>query len=83
VKVDRSFIRDLPNDPEDVAITRAVLALIHSLKRNVVAEGVENREQMQFLVDHHCDEGQGFYFSAAIPGNSFGDLLGDEMRVVQ
>jgi diguanylate cyclase (GGDEF)-like protein/PAS domain S-box-containing protein len=83
VKVDRSFIKDLPNDPDDVAITRAVLALIHSLKRNVVAEGVENREQMQFLVDHHCDEGQGFYFSAAIPANHFGNLLADEMRLVK
>ncbi|HCY63423.1 MAG TPA: hypothetical protein DHV59_11460 [Oxalobacteraceae bacterium] len=78
VKVDRSFIKDLPSDSEDVAITRAVLALVHSLKRSVVAEGVETREQLDFLVRNGCEEGQGFYFSKALPAAEFRRFLADE-----
>ncbi|TCS38445.1 PAS domain S-box-containing protein/diguanylate cyclase (GGDEF)-like protein [Paucimonas lemoignei] len=78
VKVDRSFIKDLPNDSEDVAITHAVLALVHSLKRSVVAEGVETREQLQFLVAHGCEEGQGYYFSHPLPAREFREFLARE-----
>ncbi len=77
VKVDRSFIRDLPGDTEDVAITHAVLALVHSLKRSVVAEGVETREQLDFLIRNGCDEGQGFYFSKPLPDKEFRQFLAD------
>lgn len=75
VKVDRSFIKDLPGDSEDVAITHAVLALVHSLKRSVVAEGVETREQFKFLLENGCEEGQGFYFSPALPASEFRRFL--------
>ncbi|WP_164932043.1 EAL domain-containing protein [Janthinobacterium sp. 17J80-10] len=75
VKVDRSFIKDLPGDSEDVAITHAVLALVHSLKRTVVAEGVETREQFEFLLENGCEEGQGFYFSPALPAGEFRQFL--------
>lgn len=78
VKVDRSFIKDLPFDNEDVAITHAVLALVHSLKRSVVAEGVETREQLQFLIENGCDEVQGFYFSPPLPEKEFRRFLADE-----
>jgi diguanylate cyclase (GGDEF)-like protein/PAS domain S-box-containing protein len=78
VKVDRSFIKDLPSDSEDVAITHAVLALVHSLKRTVVAEGVETREQLQFLVENGCEEGQGFYFSRPLPAQEFSEFLAKE-----
>ncbi len=78
VKVDRSFIRDLPGDIEDVAITHAVLALVHSLNRSVVAEGVETREQLDFLIENGCDEGQGFYFSHPLPDQEFQRFLADE-----
>lgn len=77
VKVDRSFIKDLPGDSEDVAITHAVLALVHSLKRSVVAEGVETREQFAFLLENGCEEGQGFYFSPALPDSEFRRFLAD------
>jgi diguanylate cyclase (GGDEF)-like protein len=61
LKVDRSFVRDLPHNSDDVAITRAVIAMAHSLRMSVVAEGVEHREQFELLRDEGCDEFQGYY----------------------
>jgi EAL domain-containing protein (putative c-di-GMP-specific phosphodiesterase class I) len=75
LKVDRSFIRDLPQDLEDKAITEAIIAMGKSLNLTVVAEGVETQEQQTFLQDHACDEMQGFFFSKPIPGDAFAELL--------
>jgi len=61
LKVDRSFVRDLPHNGDDVAITRAVIAMAHSLKMSVVAEGVEHQDQFDLLRDEGCDEFQGFF----------------------
>jgi diguanylate cyclase (GGDEF)-like protein len=61
LKVDRSFVRDLPHNSDDVAITRAVIAMAHSLRMSVVAEGVEHQEQFDLLRAEGCDEFQGFY----------------------
>jgi len=61
LKVDRSFVRDLPHNGDDVAITRAVIAMAHSLKMSVVAEGVEFQDQFDLLRAEGCDEFQGFY----------------------
>jgi EAL domain-containing protein (putative c-di-GMP-specific phosphodiesterase class I) len=66
LKIDRDFIRDLRTDPEDAAITLAIINLAHSLDLRVVAEGVENEDQLDFLAAHGCDEIQGFYFSRAL-----------------
>jgi diguanylate cyclase (GGDEF)-like protein len=60
LKVDRSFVRDLPHNTDDVAITRAVIAMAHSLKMSVVAEGVEHQQQCDLLRAEGCDEFQGF-----------------------
>lgn len=75
VKIDRSFIADLPRDDDDVAITCAVIAMAHSLEMKVVAEGVETAAQVTFLLDHGCDEMQGFRFSQPCDAASVAALL--------
>jgi EAL domain-containing protein (putative c-di-GMP-specific phosphodiesterase class I)/CheY-like chemotaxis protein len=69
LKIDRAFIRDITTNPEDAAITLAIIGLAHSLKLKVVAEGVETEGQLNFLSMHSCDEMQGYYFSKPVaPG---------------
>ena len=75
LKIDRSFVADISDDPDDSAIVRAIIALGHSLDLKIVAEGVETSAQLQFLQAESCDAIQGFLMSAAVPGPSFGDLL--------
>ncbi|MFY8063323.1 MAG: putative bifunctional diguanylate cyclase/phosphodiesterase, partial [Usitatibacteraceae bacterium] len=71
IKVDSSFVRDIGADPNDEAIIRAIIAMTHSLKLNVVAEGVETEAQYRALRDLECDEYQGFYFSKPLPPEEF------------
>lgn len=75
LKIDRSFIKDLPLDTEDGAITQAIIGVGRSLKHTVIAEGVETLEQQQFLQKEGCDEMQGFYFSRPIPADQLAELL--------
>jgi len=67
LKIDRTFVRDLPHDSEDAAITKAVIDLAHSLNLKVVAEGVENVEQLRQLERFGCDEIQGYYIGRPLP----------------
>ncbi|HNA81050.1 MAG TPA: PAS domain S-box protein [Thiobacillaceae bacterium] len=67
LKIDRVFVRDLPNDNEDAAITRAIIALGHSLNLSVLAEGVESQAQREFLLAQGCDMFQGFLLSRPLP----------------
>jgi diguanylate cyclase (GGDEF)-like protein/PAS domain S-box-containing protein len=75
LKVDRSFIRNLPHDPENKAITEAIIVMGKNLSLTVVAEGVETKEQESFLKEQVCDEMQGFYFSKPVEPESFAELL--------
>jgi diguanylate cyclase (GGDEF)-like protein/PAS domain S-box-containing protein len=75
LKVDRSFIREVPNDAEDRAIAEAIIAMGKTLSLTVVAEGVETPEQQAFLSDRLCDEMQGYYFSTPIAAQDFAELL--------
>ncbi|QAU34692.1 EAL domain-containing protein [Janthinobacterium sp. 17J80-10] len=75
IKIDRSFIQDVPGDPADEAITEAIIAMGKSLKITVVAEGVEKIEQLQFLSDRSCEEIQGYFFSRPLPAEEFTKLL--------
>ncbi|WP_341937831.1 sensor domain-containing protein [Marinimicrobium sp. C2-29] len=78
LKVDRSFIRDIPADREDQAITQAIIAMGRTLSLTVVAEGVETVEQETFLRDHSCDQSQGFYFSRPVGPGEFATLMRDK-----
>jgi len=75
LKIDRSFVKDLPHDAEDAAIAKAIIAMAHSLKLEVVAEGVETAEQLAFLQQHGCDLVQGFLFSKPMAAAAFHDVL--------
>jgi diguanylate cyclase (GGDEF)-like protein len=75
VKIDRSFIDEVSGNSEDAAIVRAILAMAHSLKLRVVAEGVEREDQFAFLREHGCDAVQGFLFSEPLPPDAFTKLL--------
>jgi len=75
VKVDRSFIKDIPTDPNDTAIVLAIVAMAHTLGLKVIAEGVDAETQLNTLRDFKCDEYQGFYYSKAISAKDFQYLL--------
>jgi EAL domain-containing protein (putative c-di-GMP-specific phosphodiesterase class I) len=75
LKVDRSFIRELPADSEDKAIAEAIIAMGRTLNLTVVAEGVETLEQQEFLRGRACDQMQGFFFSKPVPAADFAELL--------
>jgi EAL domain-containing protein (putative c-di-GMP-specific phosphodiesterase class I) len=75
IKIDRSFVRDLPRDTEDQAIAQAIISMGKALGMTVVAEGVETAAQQAFLRDHHCDEMQGYLFSKPLPPRALAKLL--------
>jgi len=81
VKIDRSFVADLLDDPDDVALTSAVIALAHSLGIGVVAEGVEDIEQLRILSEHGCEMVQGFLIAKAMPLSMLRDWI--RHRVVE
>ncbi|MCD9006622.1 EAL domain-containing protein [Luteimonas sp. XNQY3] len=75
VKIDRSFVADLLRDPDDLALTTAVISMAHSIGITVVAEGVEKEGQFEILRDRGCDLGQGFWLGHPLPAREFDALL--------
>ena len=76
VKIDRAFVDGLPDDGDDLAITRAVIAMAHSLELTVVAEGVETQAQLQVLRQLGCDQVQGYLLGRPMPASDLdGQLL--------
>ncbi len=75
IKIDQSFVRDISADPDDAAIVEAVIAIARSLGKEVIAEGVETREQMDFLHARRCTEMQGYYFARPLPESDLARCL--------
>ncbi|SIS99336.1 putative bifunctional diguanylate cyclase/phosphodiesterase [Neptunomonas antarctica] len=75
LKIDRTFVTELPGNSEDRSLTSAIIAMARSLKLHIVAEGVENEAQAAFLLEKHCDEFQGFLYSRPINQKAFTALL--------
>jgi diguanylate cyclase (GGDEF)-like protein len=83
VKVDKSFVMDIPENQDDMAITAAVIAMAHQLKMEVVAEGVQTREQLEFLLEHKCEYAQGYLFSRPLALNDMRQLLDENIRIMR
>ena len=81
LKIDKSFVADVCKDPHDTAIVRAIINLGHALDVTVIAEGVETKEQLQYLSALECDAVQGFLFSKALSAKAFEELLVEQRRV--
>jgi len=75
LKIDRIFMRNIPDDSNNTAITAAIISMGHSLGMRVVAEGIETLPQLQYLRQHACDEAQGFLFSEALPPEQLGEIF--------
>lgn len=75
LKIDRSFIMNIPDDYSSVSITKTILSFAHSVGMSVVAEGVETRTQLDFLLKHECDFCQGYFISKPLPVNKFMDFI--------
>ena len=78
IKIDQSFIRDITTDPDDAAIITAIIRMAHSLRLNVIAEGVENADQLDFLRRQNCNQVQGHFFSRPVPADEFERLLREQ-----
>jgi diguanylate cyclase (GGDEF)-like protein/PAS domain S-box-containing protein len=81
IKLDQSFVRDLPSDKDDAAIAMAVIAMGRSLELIVIAEGVETEEQLSFLRNHNCDQLQGFLLSRPLPAEAFQIFLANSLGI--
>jgi diguanylate cyclase (GGDEF)-like protein/PAS domain S-box-containing protein len=80
LKIDQSFVRDIPSDSDDAAIAILIIAMAHNLKLSVVAEGVETREQMSFLQSKRCDIMQGYLISRPLPAAEITEFLKKKRR---
>ena len=75
LKIDRSFIRDIPGDKEDEILVRMIITLANNLGLKVIAEGVETQEQLTYLLLSQCDQIQGYYFSKPVGAEEFEEML--------
>jgi EAL domain-containing protein (putative c-di-GMP-specific phosphodiesterase class I) len=83
IKIDRSFVSDIPDNPDACAIARAVVAMAQSLRKATTAEGIETVAQLEFLRSLGCDSGQGYLYSKALPADELAQLLLNPPQVVK
>ena len=81
IKIDRSFVQDITTNPDDAAIVTAIIAVAESLKLKIVAEGVENKEQADFLRELHCNNIQGYLYSQPLSSADIDHLLQKGIRM--
>jgi len=82
IKIHRSFIKDIPQRPDNVALVQGILAMAHALRLKVIAEGVETQEQLDFLTEHGCHGVQGYYFRKPQSAEDFSKLLHENAKVL-
>jgi EAL domain-containing protein (putative c-di-GMP-specific phosphodiesterase class I) len=82
IKIDQAFVRNIGVDPDDEAIVRATISMAHNLNRQVVAEGVEIEQHLEFLREQGCEVLQGFLFCRPVPPATFENLLKERARVL-
>ncbi len=82
LKIDRSFIHDIDTNEADAAIAKSIIDLAHNMTLQVIAEGVERMNQAQWLMDHHCDQVQGFYYSRPLTEAALLELVRNPQRMV-
>lgn len=75
MKIDRSFIQDIPKSTTDMEIVQAIIGMAHTLHLQVITEGVETAQQLELLIKHGCDYVQGYLLSAAVPANEVSALI--------
>jgi len=75
IKIDRSFVKDLPSDKDSIAIVRTIIALAKNLNLAIIAEGIETKEQADFLVNEGCENHQGYYYSKPIPADDIKNIF--------
>ncbi|WP_404379737.1 EAL domain-containing protein [Caenispirillum salinarum] len=75
LKIDRSFVKDIPDSIDDMSITKAIISMARSLEMKLVAEGIETDDQWEFLRDNGCHVGQGYLFAKPLPASEFFDLM--------
>jgi diguanylate cyclase (GGDEF)-like protein len=82
LKIDRSFLKEIPANTDDAAIVGAIVAMAHSLELNIVAEGVEREEQLEYLASRGCDKIQGNLLSKPVSATDFYNILTGEMKII-
>ncbi|WP_250658497.1 EAL domain-containing protein [Alkalimarinus coralli] len=80
LKIDKSFVQDVIESSEDAALVTAIITMAHSLSLKVIAEGVEEAPQLEFLNQHNCDFAQGYYFNRPVPAEDFTIWMNDNIR---
>ncbi|PSB02085.1 putative bifunctional diguanylate cyclase/phosphodiesterase [Merismopedia glauca] len=83
LKIDRSFVNDVTSNSDSAAVTDAIIALAKSLRLNITAEGVETKEQLDYLQNRGCNEGQGFYFCRPVPADTISNMLEKDARLLE